>query len=413
MATYTINAVRRRFDANFAPCAFDFRRTIALTSSGFSLSGGSINTPRGYSLPQQGGVFSLDPQAAPLTRALAIPQQAGVFAFGTGTLGLFKGYTSIASTGAFALGTTATPVLRSSLLPGDSGTFGLIGFPPALQRGLGVSFTAGSFSSTFAVIGFVERAPASPSGSIPRPPEPISLTGSSSFYAKFNTFQKARDLGAVDNLLGIFSGKIGSSTGANSVYFKLRTQGAADLRISKNPVNRYTDQALSVAILDADRKPLPLTDAGFAFLNEIEGTTASELDTQLPSGTYYLSVTSSLWQEIDFSITIQVFRYVELDGSASLTAVPTGRLPLIKIMGSSILTAPSAGTVLNPNQNRILTGSALATAVPSAALTIMRGSAVLQALPYGRLKQTHRLAGNATLQGSSRGTLTVTRPYGY
>ena len=256
--------------------------------------------------------------------------------------------------------------------------------------------------------------------SLPNPPtqsyggsDPTQPSFLRPYYVKYNSISKSLDLGTLDNLLGVFKGHIGSQAGTNTIYITVHTTGAADIRITKNSINRHTDQYISVGILDANRKPLSLTATGYAYANEIINTPQSEFEARPPAGVYYFTVSSSQWQSLPFSINAQVFRYIELSGTAEVTAPCTARLPLVKTGGLAALTNQSAGTLLSPSELSLAQGAAALSGSPSLTITIMRGVALLQATPYGRLKQTRRISGSALVVANPSGMLTVTSPYGY
>ena len=79
---------------------------------------------------------------------------------------------------------------------------------------------------------------------------------------KYNSVSKSRDIGLVNNFLGQFGGNIGSEVGSPTLFFKVDLIGDASLQIKKNKVNRFTDNHISVGILDANRKPVLVNDSG-------------------------------------------------------------------------------------------------------------------------------------------------------
>ena len=230
---------------------------------------------------------------------------------------------------------------------------------------------------------------------------------------QFNSVSKSRDLGAVDNFLGEFTGAIGASSGTQTLYFKIETLGDADLLIRKKAVNRFTDNQISVGILDSNKKPVKVNDFGFAYKNEIVGTDSKEFLEPLPKGVYYFTISGSSWQSIPYHVSIQVIRYVSLDGSAMLSASLSGRFSLVKPRGQALLTAPLSGAL--PLQEDIKTpaGAAVLTSATQGALVKMGGVAIGRLLPTGRLKHTHRIVGAAIVSNANVATLSATPPSGY
>jgi hypothetical protein len=230
-------------------------------------------------------------------------------------------------------------------------------------------------------------------------------------YVKYNTISKARDLGTVVNYNSTITGKVGSECGTNTVYFKLKTSGSADLLITRNSLNKYEDKYISVGILGSDHKPVPRTTAGYAYQNEITNTDEKESLLQLPQDTYYFTVNNSQWQSLSYSITIRVFLYRELSGVASGTAAPYARLPLAKLFGTADWTGPMSGTIPVPSTIKALIGSASVSASPTFTLTPFAGAITGAMSPYGTIPATWRISGAITGTSDNVATLTVTSPY--
>jgi hypothetical protein len=420
MATYTLQATRRRYDVTANPAPTISNRLLSGATAAFVLVGGAIQGPLGYVIHNETGDFAATGAVSPLLRSLVGPASGASFALAGSNTEARLGFGIAAGGGGFAAAGSTAGLLHAALLSAGSAGFDIEGTAAQLLRSLLLPLSSGSFTLSGNGIGINQPGLSRPAGAIAGPPE-SSYGGSSPSYpsflrpqfVNFNSASKARDLGALDNLLGVFTGQIGSQDGTNTIFITVRTTGAADIRITKNAINRYTDQYISVGILDANRKSLPLTATGYAYSNEIVNTPQSEFETQLPAGVYYFTVSSSQWQSIPFSVNAQVFRYVELSGTAAVTAPCIGRLPLVKTGGITTLTNESTGTVLAPSELALAQGAAALAGLPSLTITIMRGVALLQAAPYGQLKQTHRITGSALMTANPIGTLTVTSPYGY
>ena len=168
------------------------------------------------------------------------------------------------------------------------------------------------------------------------------------YYVKYNAVNKSRDLGETEILIADFSGQIGSQAGSNTLFFKVHLLRDLDLRVVKHGTGSVTDQYISVGILDANRKPVPMTEAGYGYLNDIHNTVIDESKARLPAGVYYVTVSSTQWQSVPYSFTLFVGSYALLSGDSLGQLIATGRLPLVKPIGVLLGTAPFEGTVLHP-----------------------------------------------------------------
>jgi len=231
-------------------------------------------------------------------------------------------------------------------------------------------------------------------------------------FVKHNSVSKSRDLGRVDNLSVVINGSIGSQTGTNTLFFKVETNGAAGLQSVIVAGNPYEDQYLSTGILDSDRRPLPLTELGTAYLNDVVGTDENESELKLPAGTYYFTVSSSQWQALPYGVAIFVIRYLELTGAAGGSAPLSGRLSLRNLLGAILGSSNSVGTLKPSAQIKKLAGNTSQTGPLQATAIVPRGVFTLSMTPYGRIKATFRIAGAASGTNQNVATLTVTSPYG-
>lgn len=174
------------------------------------------------------------------------------------------------------------------------------------------------------------------------------------YYVKYNSVNKSRDLGDTEILIADFSGEIGSQAGSNTLFFKVRLTRELDLRVVQTSTGAFTDRYISVGILDADRKPLPMTASGYGYLNDIHNTAIDESKARLPAGLYYITVSNSQWQSVPYAFTLFVGSYALLSGNAIGRLIATGRLPLIKPAGEILGTAPLIGTALDPKTIKTL-----------------------------------------------------------
>ncbi len=204
-------------------------------------------------------------------------------------------------------------------------------------------------------------------------------------FVKYNSVSKSRDLGSVDNFFGTFSGEIGSEVGSPTLFFKMHVQGEAILRVNKNTSNRYTDKQISIGVLDANRKQVQVDRFGFAFNNDNEATSEDESLAPLPGGTYYFTVSTSQWQKIPYSVSIQAIRYKAIKGEATLSMLPTSRFAIAKLRGPALLSNASAGTMPVHEKIKAPTGQALLTSTSQGTLVTPEGVAIMRNATTGRL----------------------------
>ena len=185
----------------------------------------------------------------------------------------------------------------------------------------------------------------------------------------------------------------------------MQTIGSASLRITKNASNRYTDKQISIGILDSNIKQFQITDQGFAFENYIVNTDDAESAEPLPGGTYYFTVSSSQWQKIPYSVSIQAIRFKDVKGEVVLTMLPTARFSIAKLRGPALLQSATQTTIPTNAQLKRPTGAILLSNASRGVLVIPSGIALGQMLPSGRLKMTHKISSAATLTSVNVATL--------
>ena len=231
-------------------------------------------------------------------------------------------------------------------------------------------------------------------------------------HVKYNTPAKAKNLGIVFNLNTTLTGSVGSEVGTNTLYFKVTTSGESDLRAIKNSLNKYEDQYISFGLLNEHLDQIRIQPDGFACKNEIINTDVLESNLQLPKGTYYLTVCNSQWQALPFSVSLQVIRYLLLDGTATGRNELTGRIGLVKLFGTASGVNENGLTLTPLIQLDEISGTALGTSESTGTLTIMKGTIIGRMVPYGRLKMYWRVSGTISGSSANMATLTSTAPYG-
>ena len=113
-----------------------------------------------------------------------------------------------------------------------------------------------------------------------------------------------------------------------------------------------------------------------------------------------------------FEVGVQVVRYVTIGGKAGGSLFMTGRIGLVKMFGSTSGTIEGSATVTPKSQIKSLGGAAVGQALPTLELAILRGTATLSNVNYGRMKATWRLGGTASGENQNTATLNVTTPGG-
>ena len=231
-------------------------------------------------------------------------------------------------------------------------------------------------------------------------------------HVKYNTPAKAKNLGVVFNLNTTLTGTVGSEAGTNTLYFKVTTSGESDLRVVKNALNKYTDQYISFGLLNEQLDQIRIQPNGFGCKNDIHNTDELESNLQLPKGTYYVTVCNSQWQELPFSVSVQVIRYLLLNGTATGRNELRGRIGLVKLFGDVVGVNENSLTFTPLNKLDEISGTALGQSQTYGALTIMKGTIIGRMVPYGRLKMYWRVSGTISGSSANVATLTSTAPYG-
>lgn len=232
-------------------------------------------------------------------------------------------------------------------------------------------------------------------------------------YVQYNSLKKSRDFGRIDNFGAHLTGAVGGQTGSSTLFFRLETTAIAKIGIRSRMDNPITDRTISVGILDSERNPMPLSDDGFSYLAPIHNSSQIGAFDRMPPGTYYFTVSTNQWRETPFSVDILVQRYLELKGIARLTLEPSLRIALAKLVGPVTGTMAPVLSVLAPATVKAFAGAATGSAVPALTLSIMRGAAIGNMSPYGRLQQNYRISGTAIGTNTNVATMTARKPYGY
>ena len=383
----------------------------------FALSGSDLDTHLGFYLQAEKGDFDYSLTELFLQRALLFFPQSGSFAHSGSSIDLPKGFFTTPQSGVFTstvanAGTTHTAMLFTERIDLDAAVA-----EGNLQRAIIEAFGGTTLTYGLSQVGIQNVSQSPPGGGPTRKPD-VEHGGSDpstqSFlrprFTKYNSVSKSRDLGRINNFFGTFNGEIGAESGSQTLFFKIHTLGAASLRITKNTSNRYTDKQISIGILDANRKQVQTSVQGFAFQNEILNTDKTEGAEPLPGGTYYFTVSSSQWQKIPYSISIQAIRFKDIKGEVVLTMVPTSRFAIAKLRGPAIL--QNATTAFIPTNDQLIrpTGAIVVSNASAGSLVIPSGIALGQMLPSGRLKMTHKISSAATLSSVNVATLSSQPP---
>lgn len=417
--TPPLSVLRGRFQAEGLAALFFYDRRFDAGNRSYLISAGDAVFPRGYYLNPQTADFTLQGPSPLLAKAVIFYPAQGVFSVARPGAGLGRGFYLSASPAPFSAPLASADLYRYARLLSESGSFLTAAPAIDLLRDLRIAFARGIFS----LLGFgagTRNTPGMPPSGQPTLP-PLSPYGGSDrtgglsiapHYVQFNSFQKSKDYGLVSNLTAQVAGSVGSQAGTNTIYIRAETDGPAQLLIRKSNANQYTSKYIDVGILDENRKPIALTANGFAYSNDNHATAEDESLQPLPPSTYYFTITTSQWQAIPFEVFIQIFRYRELSGVITGTIAPYGRFANAKLYGNALLTFPATGSIPSRTALKLINGATTATAQPSLSLAIMRGVASGSMQPYGRLKQTHRITGQASLGNANVATLSSAPPYG-
>ena len=416
---FTVLLGSKGYRAELGQVFVTYASLFTCSKGSFTLSGSGVNLPKGFFLQAESGDLDYSLTEGLLNRALRLISQTETFSFSGLAANLPKGYFTTPVAGAFTSSGANAGTTLAARLAADRYDLDANAEEAELQRALIETFAGSSFSFSLSQVG-IRDITASPAAGGPTK-KPASDYGGSdpsspSFlrprFVNYNSVSKSRDLGSVDNFFGTFSGDIGSEVGAPTLFFKMHVQGEAILRVNKNTSNRYTDKQISVGVLDANRKQVPVDRFGFAFSNDNAATSEDESLAPLPGGTYYFTVSTSQWQKIPYSVSIQAIRYKAIKGEATLSMLPTSRFAISKLRGPALLSNASAGTIPVHEKIKAPTGQALLTSTSQGTLVTPEGVAIMRNATTGRLKQTHKLSAVASLTGVNVATLSSQPPSG-
>ena len=415
----TVLVGRKGYRAELGQVFVTYASLFTCTAGSFTHSGSSLNFARGYYMPGELGAFSYSLSESYLQRALQLLVQTESFSYTGASVDLPKGFFTTPGTAVFATTFNDVGVTHAAVIKGDRLNFDASGEQIAAQRAIIESFTGGSFSFSLSQLGIGNITLSPAAGGPVRDPatdyggsDPSGPTFLRPQFVKYNSVSKSRDLGSVDNFIGTFSGEIGSQVGSPTLFFKMHVLGDAVLRINKNFSNRYTDTQISVGILDSDRKPVQTDVQGFARTNDNLSTERQESDDPLPGGTYYFTVSSSQWQKIPYSVSIQAIRFKGIEGVAVLEMRPTTRFSIAKLLGPALLENGTRGAIPANTIIKKPTGQALLSSGTQGSLVIPAGIATMRNATTGRLKETHKISSAAILSGANVATLSSQPPGG-
>ena len=416
---FTVLLGSKGYRAELGQVFVTYASLFTCSKGSFTLSGSGANLPKGFFLQADSGDLNYSLTEGLLNRALRLISQTETFSLSGLAVNLPKGYFTTPATGAFTSSGTNAGTTLAARLAVDRYDLDANAKEAELQRAIIEAFSGSSFSFSLSQVG-IRDITASPAAGGPTKKPDSDYGGSDpsgpSFlrprFVKYNSVSKSRDLGSVDNFFGTFSGDIGSEVGSPTLFFKMHVQGEAILRVNKNASNRYTDKQISVGVLDANRKQVQLDRFGFAFNNDNAATSEDESLAPLPGGTYYFTVSTSQWQKIPYSVSIQAIRYKAIKGEATLSMLPTSRFAIAKLRGPALLSNASAGTMPVHEKIKAPTGQALLTSASQGTLVTPEGVAIMRNATTGRLKQTHKLSAAALLTGANVATLSSQPPSG-
>jgi hypothetical protein len=414
----TLQLISRRYNVTLPQVFTRYRSFFDAGSASYSATAAPVSAGFGFYLEAESGTFASSVTDALLSRALKFLPATTNFPYGAAPTSYARGYFTLPAKGSFSSTFADVDPYYDAYIAGDSQAYSVV-VDTVFKRSLILHLNVGLFNGSMSEVGIRNNTLSPAAGGPTRTPK-TKQGGSDPSYPTFlrpafvqhNSVSKSRDLGAVNNFYGSFSGEIGGETGTHTLFFKITTLGTADLRILKNNVNRYTDKQISVGILNSERKPCQLNDFGFSYANEIENTDLEEFSQPMPAGTYYFTVSSSLWQKIPYSVEVQAIRFSALEGLVTLSSQSYARFAIAKMIGPVLLTGPLVSTIPTNDQLKRPTGALLVTSGTRGALTTPEGVAICSMLPSGRLKMTHKIGGKASVTGANIATLSSAPPYG-
>ena len=416
----TLFVTSKRFEANLTEFLFLYQQFLDVDTGNFGYSVSSPTLGKGFYLHAESAAYALTGEDITEVRALrygwpGIAVTPYVFAGNTPNTEL--GFFVNPQNGSFA-STYGSIGLTHQAIVLQTSTPYLVEVDATFIRFLIAHFSGNSFTQTFRQIGLRNDGLSITGGRTTGLPPAVggSTPSSPSFLrpalVEYNSVHQSRDLGKLNNFLGKFSGEIGSQTGTSTIYFKLETLGPADIKVSKNPINKYTDQSISINVLNSERKLVEVNDFGFAYNNEIVNTDKKESVSSLPAGIYYFTITTNTWQAVPYSVTIQAIRFTAIEGAAIVSASLAGRFAISKMRGAATLPGPFEATIPPFDRIKQPAGPALVSSGSRGTLVIPSGVAVGRMLPSGRLKETHKISGHSGGAMPNVATLSSQPPYG-
>lgn len=416
----TLFVTSKRFEANLTEFLFLYQQFLDVDTGNFGYSVSSPTLGKGFYLHAESAAYALTGEDITEVRALrygwpGIAVTPYVFAGSTPNTEL--GFFVNPQNGSFA-STYGSIGLTHQAIVLQTSTPYLVEVDATFIRFLIAHFSGNSFTQTFRQIGLRNDGLSITGGRTTGLPPAVggSTPSSPSFLrpalVEYNSVHQSRDLGKLNNFLGKFSGEIGSQTGTSTIYFKLETLGPADIKVSKNPINKYTDQSISINVLNSERKLVEVNDFGFAYNNEIVNTDKKESVSSLPAGIYYFTITTNTWQAVPYSVTIQAIRFTAIEGAAIVSASLAGRFAISKMRGAATLPGPFEATIPPFDRIKQPAGPALVSSGSRGTLVIPSGVAVGRMLPSGRLKETHKISGHSGGAMPNVATLSSQPPYG-
>jgi hypothetical protein len=137
-------------------------------------------------------------------------------------------------------------------------------------------------------------------------------------YVRQNTLSKARDLGVQEDLLIIATGTLGTESGTNTLFYKVRIENPSKLGIRTPFLTTQQRRWITVGILDANRKPIPLDKQGFGMPGQKDYGDTSDPGVLLPAGEYYFTVTTNQWVRERLEVQMAIIKPTILDGEILL-----------------------------------------------------------------------------------------------
>lgn len=235
-------------------------------------------------------------------------------------------------------------------------------------------------------------------------------------YVVHNSVTKSQDLGSFENLLASLSGRVGASTGTNTLYFRFRTLIPARIAARLPKASTQERRWLSIGFQGQDNRPIPLDSSGFAIPPAQPYGEQDGIERLLmPADSYYVTLSSSQWTPLDYKLEIVVLGYSAIEGDAQGALIGEGRLAMARPEGVVLCELRFDGSQIPGSDTlKLIDGAASYTLIDGGSGLALRRGVLLYALNLqARFSTFFYVAGTNQMRLTMEGDLTVSNSYGY